>query len=126
MGGISTLTPGELAERWLVDAYALLEQGWCQGAQARDALGEAVEPTSDTASAWSITGAISRAWATSGGDGEIGLTALQLANLALAAAVNDVPASWNDAPGRSRTHALEAVLAAVTLARDPVLFGVRR
>jgi hypothetical protein len=115
--------PAELAERWLGEAYELAERGWCQGVAAEDEIGIAVDPQSAAAVRWSPSGALVALWRRSGVDDEVGLRALQIANLALAAAVQDAPASWNDAPRRRQHEVLEAILRAVSLARDPVLFG---
>ncbi len=121
---VSGVTPGEVAERWLADAYDLLASGWCRGAAAVDEAGSPVEPASSAARRFSVDGALVRLWRRSGLDPELALRALQLANLALTAAVNEIPKSWNDAPGRRQGEVLEAVLAAVTLVRDPTLFGL--
>ncbi len=115
--------PAELAERWLADAYELVEHGWCRSATAEDELGRVVDPTSEDAVRWSPTGALLAVWRRSAVDEELGLRALQMANLALAAAVNEIPTAWNDAPGRRHHDVLEALLSAVSLARDPALFG---
>ena len=115
--------PAQLAERWLVEAYELVERGWCCGATAEDEVGRAVDPASDEAVRWSAAGALLAVWRRSGGDDEIGLRALQIAHLAVAAAVKDIPTSWNDALGRRRHELLEGVLVALSLVLDPVLFG---
>lgn len=119
----SEVRPAELAERWLADAYELVEHGWCRGATAEDELARVVDPTSEDAARWSPTGALLAVWRRSSVDEELGLRALQMANLALAAAVNDIPTAWNEAPGRRHYEVLEALLSAVSLVRDPVLFG---
>lgn len=123
--GATTSTAGEVAERWLAEAYELVESGWCQGANAVNEHGTPVEPESVFARRWSPSGALVRIWRRSDVDDALGLNALQLANLALTAAVNDIPASWNDVPARRRDEVLEAVLHAVSLVRDPALFGTR-
>ena len=117
------MRPAQLAECWLGEAYELVERGWCRGASAEDGLGREVDPASDKAVRWSAAGALLAGWKRSGIDDEIALRALQIANLALAAAVKDIPTSWNDALGRRRDDVLEGMLSAVSLVRDPVLFG---
>lgn len=52
----------ELAEEFLVRASDLLESGWCQGASARDAIGEPIDPSSAFARRWSIAGALEQAF----------------------------------------------------------------
>ena len=74
---------------------------------------------------WSASGALACVWRRSGRHDEVGLHALQRANLALTAVVNDVPRIWNDAPGRQQGEVAEALLRAVILVNDPVLFGGR-
>ena len=109
--------------RWLDDAYELVESGWCRGASAEDELGRVVDVDSADAVRWSPTGALYAVWRRNGVDDDLALRALQMANLALAAAVNDIPSAWNDAPGRRHHEVLETLLSAVSLVRDPVLFG---
>jgi hypothetical protein len=116
-------TSGELAEAWLAAAYELVESGWCQGAAATDAAGTPVEPESPLARRWSATGALARVWRQSGIPEEPGLSALQLANLALSAVVRSAPTVWNDMPERRREDVLEALARAVSLVQDPALFG---
>jgi hypothetical protein len=117
-------SPAHLAERWLAEAYELVSAGWCQGT-ACDADGNPCEPDAASAVRWSASGALACVWRRSGRHDEIGLHALQRANLALTAVVNDVPRIWNDAPERRQREVAEALLQAVTLANDPVLFGGR-
>ena len=116
-------TPETLAEEWLAAAYELVESGWCQGAAARDASGDSVEPDSTAAGCWSATGALTRVWRRSDVGDELGLGALQFANLALSAAVNHVPKLWNDMPERRQQDVLDAFARAVSLVQDPALFG---
>jgi hypothetical protein len=112
-----------LAEEWLAAAFELVERGWCQGAAARDAFGDSVEPDRPAARSWSATGALTCVWRRSGVGDEPGLGALQFANLALSAAVNDVPHVWNDMPQRRKEDVLDAFARAVSLVQDPALFG---
>lgn len=108
----------ELAEDWLARAYELVEYGWCQGASATDASGRRIAAESSLARAWSAPGALLRAWRESAEDDDpLGIAAFARANLALTAAVGEIPAIWNDAPDRRQHVVLEAVLAAVSLVR---------
>jgi hypothetical protein len=107
-----------LAERWLVEAYELLEQGWCRDAPALDAAGDPVAPESPAAVAWSVPGALQRVWRTSGSDVELGLYAFQRANLALVAATGGAPGDWSGARYRSPAQVLEAVVVAISLVRS--------
>jgi hypothetical protein len=119
----TTERPEKLAEEWLAAAYELVERGWCQGAPARDGSERPVEPDSPAAQRWSATGALTRIWRQSDAADELGLGALQFANLALSAAVNHVPKLWNDMPDRRHQEVLEALIRAVSLVQDPALFG---
>jgi hypothetical protein len=119
----TSMTPGHIAEEWLAEAYELVAAGWCQGATAENEAGIPVDPASPSARRFSVAGAVMRLWRRSDVDAELGLNALQLANLALTAAMNEIPKSWNDAPGRRHGEVLEKILDAVSLVRDPLLFG---
>jgi hypothetical protein len=101
--------PQELAEQMLSDAHGLIVSGWCQGAGAVDEMGRQIEPSSAFARRWSAPGALERIWRRSGGDQDEVLQAFERANLALAAAVRDVPQRWNDDPGRTRDEVLFAL-----------------
>jgi hypothetical protein len=98
-----------VAEEMLADAYELVLQGWCQGTAARDEFGEIVEPASAGARAWSAPGALTRVWERSGDRFGDALEAFQVANLALAAVVQEVPQKWNDAEGRTHWQVLDAI-----------------
>jgi hypothetical protein len=98
-----------LAEEMLADAYELVLSGWCQGTAARDEFGEAVEPASVVARAWSAPGALTRVWERSADRFGPGLDAFEMANLAFAAVVGDVPQKWNDAEGRTQWQVLDAI-----------------
>jgi hypothetical protein len=110
-----------LAEQMLSDAHELVLSGWCQGAGARDEIGRAIEPSSAFARRWSAPGALERIWRRDHRDPDAALEAFERANLALAAAVKDVPERWNDAA--ARTH--EEVLSALLDARRYVAAGSR-
>ncbi len=101
---------GALAEQMLADAYDLVRSGWCQGLSAQDELGRAIEPSSAFARRWSMVGALERVWRRASGDYAVALEGFERANLALAAAVKDVPERWNDEAGRSKEEILGALL----------------
>lgn len=112
-----------LAEEMLADAYELVLSGWCQGAAARDELGEPVEPASASARGWSAPGALARVWERGSDPFGPALEAFQVANLALAAVVRETPQAWNDAEGRTQWQVLDAVALAahrVSPAQAPV------
>ncbi len=108
---------GAHVERWLVVAYGLVSAGWCQRDTAQDDAGNAISPTSRFARRWSPTGALQRLLERSPLDTAAALAVYQRAHLALVEAVDDLPAAWNDTPGRTQEEAAEAVLAAVSLVR---------
>ena len=99
-----------LAEQMLSDAYELVLSGWCQGAGARDELGRPIEPSSAFARRWSPSGALERVWRRSSGDPDEALEAFERANLALAAAIKDVPERWNDSPFRTHAQVLDVLI----------------
>jgi hypothetical protein len=112
-----------LAEEMLADAYELVLNGWCQGVAARDEFGEPVEPSSASARGWSAPGALARIWERSNDRFGPALDAFQVANLALAAVVGEVPQVWNDAEGRTQWQVLDALALAaheVSPASTPV------
>jgi hypothetical protein len=104
-----------LAERMLGDAYELVMGGWCQGCSAQDEMGRPIEPSSAFARRWSAPGALERVWRRSADDADIALEAFERANLALAAAVKEVPETWNDAGARTLAEVLDALQEAVRL-----------
>jgi len=55
------LTEGQTLPQILVKTAAVLEQGWTSQAQARNAYGERVHPSDETAVMFSIEGAVARA-----------------------------------------------------------------
>jgi hypothetical protein len=118
-----------IAEDMLADAYEYVLSGWCQGAASEDECGRAIEPWSAFARKWSALGALERAWQRSPEDPGLARHAFDRARLALIAAVNDLPQSWNDDPGRDQSHVLSALAEAVQLVasapgaqgREPIL-----
>lgn len=103
---------GVLAEQMLASAYELILGGWCQGMSAQDALGRAIEPSSAFARSWSAPGALERVWRRMSLGDEVALPAFERANLALSAAIQDVPQCWNDAVDRTRDQVLDALVQA--------------
>jgi hypothetical protein len=98
------------ARQMLADAFELVRSGWCQGTSAQDEMGRAIEPSSAFAREWSASGALERVWRRAAReDDELALEAFERANLALAAAVGDVPARWNDGRERTREQVLDAL-----------------
>jgi hypothetical protein len=106
---------GVLAQQMLSGAYELILGGWCQGMSAQDELGRAIEPSSAFARRWSAPGAVERVWRRLPLGSESALTAFERANLALTAAVHDVPQRWNDALDRTKDQVLDALLQATDL-----------
>jgi hypothetical protein len=98
-----------LAENMLADAYELVLNGWCQGADAQDEFGEPVEPASANARRWSASGALTRVWERSEDRFGPPLEAFYTANLALAAVVRDAPQAWNDGADRTQWQVLDAI-----------------
>lgn len=103
------------ARQMLADAFELVQSGWCQGVSAQDEMGRVIEPSSAFARAWSATGALERVWRRANLDDALALEAFERVNLALAAAVKDVPERWNDRPDCTREQVLEALASAERL-----------
>src|SRR5687767_11410891 len=98
-----------LAEDMPADAYELVLNGWCQGADAQDEFGQPVEPASANARCWSATGALTRVWERTEDRFGPALEAFYTANLALTAVVRDTPQAWNDAAERTQWQVLDAI-----------------
>jgi hypothetical protein len=103
------------ARQMLADAFELVRSGWCQGMSAHDEMGRAIEPSSAFARAWSANGALERVWRRTALEDALALEAFERANLALAAAVGDVPARWNDAADCTKQRVLDALALAERL-----------
>lgn len=114
MTGTSTQSEA-LAELLLTDAYELVLSGWCQGSPAVDEAGRPIEPSSAFARRWSALGALERAWQRSPEPPEAARAAFARARLALTAAINGVPQTWNDREGRRQSEVLDALAEAVQL-----------
>lgn len=88
----------------LHDAGVLVERGWCQGTEARDANGQATDVVSDDAAAWSLLGALQ---ATTVADPSIELQDIGVAVAALAEVILDPSlANWNDSEARTKLEVL--------------------
>jgi hypothetical protein len=105
----------------LVGGAALLREGWCQGADARDANGDAVPGWAVEAESWSLLGALLG----SQGPGAAAAQQVPVQSLAAAAAtlgrVTDSYSlkTWNDAEGRTHADVLAAIDRAVLLVGLP-------
>ena len=97
-------------------AHELLASGWCQGADARDASGRAVEPWDDRATAWSLLGAlVAQTEPARLESGELTVAALRRAVGALAEVLTAESLSeWNDAPGRDAAEVANILTRAIS------------
>lgn len=108
----------------LHEAGALVEQGWCQGTEARDASGAVIDAGDRNATAWSLLGALQ---ATTAGDPTTRIEDVGDAVAALAELIMDPSlANWNDAASRTKLEVLALLedaevlaLAQVATYRDP-------
>lgn len=107
-----------LATEFLARASEFLEGGWCQGASARDAIGEPIDPSSIFARKWSVAGALERVWHRSVFHPDVALSPFVWASLALAGTIGGEPQRWNDEEHRSLDQTLEALLDAQQLLND--------
>jgi hypothetical protein len=104
----------------LHEASALVEKGWCQGAEARDARGRVTRVGAADCVAWSLLGALQ---ATTAGDPETGLEDIGVAVSALAELINDPSlAHWNDAEARTKLEVLSVLKDAEVLALEAFLY----
>ncbi|MDX6399877.1 MAG: hypothetical protein QOF27_483 [Gaiellaceae bacterium] len=103
----------------LHDAGVLVEKGWCQGADARDARGRATRVGAADAAAWSLLGALQ---ATTAADPETELQDIGVAVSALAELINDPSlAHWNDSESRTKLEVLSVLKDAEVLALEDFL-----
>jgi hypothetical protein len=104
----------------LHDAGVLVEKGWCQGAEARDARGLATGVGAADAAAWSLLGALQ---ATSAADPTTGLEDIGTAVSALAELIKDPSlANWNDSEARTKLEVLSVLKNAEVLALEGFLY----
>ena len=97
------------ATELLVEARERVASGWSQAEDARGAAGEAVEPWSADARAWSLLGAIVAAFEDGRmeEDGRVRLNELATALAALAQEIEDPSlATWNDHEHRTQNEVL--------------------
>jgi hypothetical protein len=100
------------AQTLLASALLLIEQGWTQGADARDSSGTPTEPWSNQARSWSLLGALVAAVEqTAARDGEtLAVHDLAQACVSLATTVDATSLThWNDHPARTKTDITTAV-----------------
>jgi hypothetical protein len=104
----------------LHEAGVLVEQGWCQGTEARDATGGATEVDSADATSWSLLGALQ---ATSVADPSIDLQEIGDAVAALAELIMDPSlANWNDSAARTKLEVLSVLKDAELLALEQFVY----
>jgi hypothetical protein len=121
------VSESSLGRLLLLEAAALLESGWCQGAEARDDVGEATDPWNPEARSWSLLGAIVAVLEREAAlRDEIPFDQLSAALVALAHVVQeDVLVDWNDAPGRSQQEVVLTVNAAAARCTTPLATSVQ-
>jgi hypothetical protein len=104
----------------LHDAGVLVEKGWCQGAEARDARGLATEVGAADAAAWSLLGALQ---ATTAADPSTDLQDIGDAVSALAEVIVDPSlANWNDSEARTKLEVLSVLKDAEVLALERLVY----
>jgi hypothetical protein len=104
----------------LQEAGALVEKGWCQGTEARDAGGRATQVASADAASWSLLGALQ---ATTVSDPETGIQDIGDAVAALAEVILDPSlANWNDSAARTKLEVLKVLKDAEVLALEQLLY----
>jgi hypothetical protein len=104
----------------LHDAAALVEQGWCQGAEARDAHGTATDVDAADAASWSLHGALH---ATTVSDPSTALQDVGDAVAALAELIMDPSlANWNDSESRTKLEVLRVLKDAEVLALEQLVY----
>jgi hypothetical protein len=104
----------------LHDAGVLVEKGWCQGAEARDARGLATDVGAADAAAWSLLGALQ---ATTAADPSTDLQDIGDAVSALAEVIVDPSlANWNDSEARTKLEVLSVLKDAEVLALERLVY----
>jgi hypothetical protein len=100
----------EVAREILIQTRERLQSGWCQGADARDESGSAVDPWSDRARSWSLLGALVAVTDPLAPLGNARLGALRRALAALAEFVVEPSlADWNDADARTKENVIDVL-----------------
>ncbi|MDT4933783.1 MAG: hypothetical protein QOK11_1675 [Pseudonocardiales bacterium] len=104
----------------LHDAGVLVEQGWCQGTEARDASGRATDVRAADAASWSLLGALQ---ATTVADPSTELQDVGDAVAALAELIMDPSlANWNDSETRTKLEVLSVLRNAEVLALEQLVY----
>ena len=104
----------------LHEASVLVEKGWCQGTEARDASGNAISVGAADATAWSLLGALQ---ATTAADPSTELQDVGDAVAALAELVRDPSlANWNDGESRTKLEVLSVLKDAEVLALEQLVY----
>lgn len=104
----------------LHDAGALVERGWCQGTEARDANGEATDVVAADATSWSLLGALQ---ATTVADPSTALQDVGDAVAALADLIMDPSlANWNDSESRTKLEVLSVLRNAELLVLEQLVY----
>jgi hypothetical protein len=104
----------------LHDAGVLVERGWCQGTEARDANGEATDVVAADATSWSLLGALQ---ATTVADPSTALQDVGDAVAALADLIMDPSlANWNDSESRTKLEVLSVLRNAELLVLEQLVY----
>jgi hypothetical protein len=104
----------------LHDAGVLVERGWCQGTEARDVNGRAIDVGAADAAAWSLLGALQ---ATTVADPSTELQDIGDAVSALADLIMDPSlANWNDSETRTKLEVLRVLRDAEVLVLEQLVY----
>ena len=104
----------------LHDAGVLVERGWCQGAEARNATGKATDVGGADAASWSLLGALQE---TTVVDPSTRLQDVGDAVAALAELIVDPSlTNWNDSEGRTKLDVLTLLGRAEALALEQLVY----
>jgi hypothetical protein len=104
----------------LHEAGVLVEQGWCQGTEARDASGRATDVRAADATSWSLLGALQ---ATTVLDPSTELQDVGDAVAALAELIMDPSlADWNDSAARTKIEVVSVLKDAELLVLEQLVY----
>jgi hypothetical protein len=104
----------------LHEARVLVEQGWCQGTEARDATGRATDVGAADAASWSLLGALQ---ATTVAHPSTELQHIGDAVAALAELILDPSlADWNDSEARTKLEVLSVLEDAELLVLEQLVY----
>jgi hypothetical protein len=104
----------------LHEAGVLVEQGWCQGTEARDALGQATDVGATDAASWSLLGALQ---ATTVSDPSTDIQDIGDAVAALAEIILDPSlANWNDSETRTKLEVLRVLKDAEVMVLEQLMY----